>query len=130
MRRLNAEKENRESLGLWESPPLTPPSTREARRLRKQSWGDQTESHGVLQVAQTMPTAWEWRKRKRIEMWEAPPPGPPLRWEVRSKLLLRCSRAEEPEATEEYERTFQEAERLWCRTRDGTTRKRPKSKRG
>ena len=37
-----------------------------------------------------------------------------IEW-LHEKWLLRCSLAVEPEATEEYERTFQEAERLWCR---------------
>ena len=60
-------------------------TTREARRQRKRSLRDQTRSHGGIQIARTRVTAWEWRKRERMEMWEAPPPGPPLRWEVRGR---------------------------------------------
>ena len=60
-------------------------TTREARRQQKRRWREQTRGQGEVQLSPTMVTAWEKRKRERVEMWEAPPPGPPLRREVRSK---------------------------------------------
>ena len=81
---IDAEKESHGTRERKLDKEVTGRTTREARRQRKRSWRDQTESHGG-QVARTMTTAWERRKRERMEMWEAPPPGPPLRWEVRSR---------------------------------------------
>ena len=82
---IDAEKESGKTGGTKLDKELKSRTTREARKQRKRSWQEQTRSHGEMQLSQRMATAWEQRKRERMEMWEAPPPGPPWRWEARPK---------------------------------------------
>ena len=50
------------------------------RRWQERRWGDPAMSHGEVKGARRKASAWEQRKRKQMQMWEAPPPGPPPRW--------------------------------------------------
>ena len=55
------------------------------RWWQKESWGDPATSHGEAIGAGTQTSAWEQRRRERMALWEAPPPGPPLKEDVNSK---------------------------------------------